>query len=453
MQSFSSNNCSLSPMPPFPAFGGNSIAISSLNCFTAGRCGGDFTGTLFNCTLNATNFPNVRFSKVAYSPDGTCLAAIDCSTPTNVLTFSINPDCTLSSSPVSTQPLAGAVDLAFSPTSNCLVVVSATSPNFISHVTSYSFDPKTCSISSPQTVTGVGVQPTQLSFSPDGNCIAVANESNQVADAPSQAEEGVLEIYSINSATCSLALVQTCTPNSSELGRSVGWSPNGNCLYFVTNANIYAYSRNTLPPVASIQAPESVCEGETLTLNATPTGGSDYSWSTPRGTVDTGSTAQLVVTNVMASDAGPYTVKVTANGCTSASSAPVDVSVVPCNFTTLCIFECCPRVISACDEVKYRISIKNTGSVAALNLKLVDLLPECLTFLSATGTGWSFTSEGQQVTGTLSNEEALQPGAITRLIIRANANCAACQKITNEVTVTADNVAVPQTSSCCTKVG
>ena len=133
------------------------------------------------------------------------------------------------------------------------------------------------------------MQPTQLSISPDGNCIAIADESSPVADESSPVEEGILEIYSLNSANCSLALFATCMPNSSELGRSVGWSPNGNCLYFVT-MQIFMLILRVFEPVATLSAtPSTVCVGSSITLNAGPTGpGYSYVFSTPnRGMITT----------------------------------------------------------------------------------------------------------------------------------------------------------------------
>ncbi len=217
VQPFSSSNCTLSStgLIPFQGSGINSVAISSINGVTIARCSSPLIGTLLNCALEV-EIANFSFKKVAYSPDGGCLAAIDCSMPTKILTYKVNANFTLT--PVSTETLAGATDLEFSPMGDCLAVVRALPPDFLSRVTSYSFNPGDCSISSPQGVAGVGFRPTQLSFSPDGNCIAVATESSHITPIA----EGILEIYSVDSTNCSLALVQHCTPNATtELGRSV----------------------------------------------------------------------------------------------------------------------------------------------------------------------------------------------------------------------------------------
>ncbi len=615
VQPFSSSDCILSTagLPPFFAFNVNSVAISSLKCVTIGTCASPGTGTLVNCNLSITNFPNFAFSKVAYSPNGTCLAAIDCSG--NVHTFSVNSsDCTLTLvSSVASSMVPNAVDLAFSPNGSCLVVLS--SNLVLSRVSSFSVTGCTIPATPTSSATSsIGFLPTQISFSPDGTCLAVANEANQIFGIG-----GVLDIYSIDPTNCGLALVQFCL--NGETGRAVSWSPvvGSNCLYFVTNGHIFTYSRVPQPvatlsatpstvcaggsvtlnagptgpgysyvfstpnrgmittpnptlvianvtaldsgiysvvvslngcasepastsvpvtplPVATLSAtPSTVCAGGSITLNAGPTGpGYSYVFSTPNRGMFSTTTPTLVLANMSVADSGAYSVVVTFNGCasepasTSVSVTPLpvatlsatpatvcvgssitlnagptgsgysyvfstpnrgmfsttnptlilpsatvadagtysvvvtfngcasepastSVSVIPCN-TTLAIFECCSKRISSCDVIDYTISIKNTGLVAASNLQVVDLLPSCLTFLSGSGTGWSFTSSGQTVTATLSNATPLQPGASTTLTIKAKARCASDQKITNQVAVTATNVVGAQTSSCTTKV-
>ena len=207
-----------------------------------------------------------------------------------------------------------------------------------------------------------------------------------------------------------------------------------------------------LPSATLLPVTQTVCVGQTITLTASPTGaGYTYVFQPPTGpAIDNGSNPVLTIPNATSANAGTYSVVVTLDGCSSLPASPVSVTVVPCNMTTLAIFECCSKRISSCDVIDYTISIKNTGPVAASNLQVVDLLPICLTFLSGSGTGWSFTSSGQTVTATFCNE--LQPGASVTLTIKAKAHCASGQKITNTVTATADNVLELQTTCCSTRV-
>ena len=305
IQTFSaSSNCALSTTGSFNAQSINSVAISSLNCIAAGSClVSSLAAPLTSCTVGLTSALNV--SELVYSADGTCLAAIDCSTPTNILTFGINYDCSVSA-PLSTSQFANAVDLAFSPNGSCLVVLSGTSAS--SSVSSFSVS--NCQISStPQSSASspVGVQPTQISFSSDGTCIAVANTN------------GYLDIYSIDS-SCNLTYLTSFLPSSEETGRSVGWLPNANCLYFVTNANIYTFSRMAPPVVAISTFSTCFCAGKSVTLTAITTA------SEPTFVWSNGSTGNPITVNTP----GSYFVTVTdgVTGC-SAISSPVFLTEFP----------------------------------------------------------------------------------------------------------------------------
>ncbi len=83
---------------------------------------------------------------------------------------------------------------------------------------------------------------------------------------------------------------------------------------------------DTIPdmPVASANTP--LCEGDTLYLTASTVAGATYTWSGPGGY---SSNAQNpVIYNVMAADAGQYTVFATTNGCGSGADT-VDVVINP----------------------------------------------------------------------------------------------------------------------------
>ncbi len=81
----------------------------------------------------------------------------------------------------------------------------------------------------------------------------------------------------------------------------------------------YSISNPTAPAAATVTVVDSVlCAGETIQMTAaSTTTGATFSWSGPNFT---GSGATVTIANATAANAGVYSVTVTANGCTSASS-------------------------------------------------------------------------------------------------------------------------------------
>ena len=91
---------------------------------------------------------------------------------------------------------------------------------------------------------------------------------------------------------------------------------------------------NTLPTITAIVTPNPICVNSTLSLNATPAGGSgtysSYSWIGPNGFSAT--TRNATIPSITTAGAGTYTVSVTDNsGCGSASfvTSSVTVNVLP----------------------------------------------------------------------------------------------------------------------------
>ena len=81
----------------------------------------------------------------------------------------------------------------------------------------------------------------------------------------------------------------------------------------------YSISNPTAPAAATVTVVDSVlCAGETIQMTAaSTTTGATFSWSGPNFT---GSGATVTIANATGANAGVYSVTVTANGCTSASS-------------------------------------------------------------------------------------------------------------------------------------
>ena len=112
---------------------------------------------------------------------------------------------------------------------------------------------------------------------------------------------------------------------------TISVTDNNNCTGTVVTS---AVTVNALPSVSATLTPNPICANNTLSLNATPAGGSgtysSYSWSGPN--TFSASTQAATIPGVSSSAAGTYTVSVTDNnGCTSPSfvTSAVTVNVLP----------------------------------------------------------------------------------------------------------------------------
>lgn len=81
----------------------------------------------------------------------------------------------------------------------------------------------------------------------------------------------------------------------------------------------------TLPAVPVIASNSPICEGQTLSLSASPLPGMTYSWSGPNGF--SSNLASVTISDVSAADAGLYSVVAISSGC-SGPAATVNVQVI-----------------------------------------------------------------------------------------------------------------------------
>lgn len=80
-------------------------------------------------------------------------------------------------------------------------------------------------------------------------------------------------------------------------------------------------------PNATASSNSPICEGGFINLNAAAVTGATYGWSGPNGFSSTGQAATL--TGASSSNAGTYTVTVTANGCSAQANIIVAVNTLP----------------------------------------------------------------------------------------------------------------------------
>lgn len=408
----------------FNYFTTNMAVLSSLaatdSCIVVADCTGTQTipwrTPITHCVqgnLGPSNLPGLN--QVTFSPDGSCLAAIDCTTPNpNVNTYSV-VNCTTFNL-VSSISVPGANSLVFSPDGGCLVVTSTTNT-----VTSFSVSDCGLTLQS-QVSTGNGTGPVQASFSPDGTCVAVANAGNTVAG-------GTLDIYSVSS-TCGLSLVNQIIPSATETGRGVAWTPVsvGNCLYFVTNANIYSYAFTATPVLTSavaacpqglIQVSGTAAVDASLTMLANGT--------TVIGSTTASSAGSFSVTTSVPLAPGTYTITVvdTSSNCVSNG---VSVSILPPNVTI-------SKTVKQCKDIAFfTIVVTNKGSCAVNNITVTDTLPRGLSLLEICAPGWSVTRNDQSFSAVLGQLGAGQVGPVIQVKAKV---CCQSGKVVNTAKVTA----------------
>ncbi|MCS6904611.1 MAG: PKD domain-containing protein [Bacteroidia bacterium] len=96
---------------------------------------------------------------------------------------------------------------------------------------------------------------------------------------------------------------------------------NGSCIRTFTTEVIVTSS----PQRVFIQAPNAVCEGSNLVLEATSIPNATYFWSGPNGFSATGNPGQNL--SITTAAAGTYSLIVIANGCTT-QAPPINISVI-----------------------------------------------------------------------------------------------------------------------------
>ncbi len=161
---------------------------------------------------------------------------------------------------------------------------------------------------------------------------------------------------------------------------------------------------NPLPVITATATPTAICAGSTLSLNATPSGGStvysSYSWSGPN--LFTATTQNATNAGITSAGAGTYSVTVTDNnGCTSAigSTLPVTVSPLP-NVTDFSM----PSATSGCIGVSSTVTVNSSSLGAGTFNVIYDLTgantvtAHTASLVIASGTG-SFTIPSTDLTG------------------------------------------------------
>ena len=218
-----------------------------------GRClaAGDSLGnvTMFSvspaaptCTIAqvlepfATGGDNVR--GIAFSPTGTCLATANYSSST-VSLFRVQTNCTLT--PLSLAVPTGDIQptsVAFSPSGTCLITTNnvLSSPAKLGSLSIFSVttdEAGNCALGAPTVFIDNAniVTPEQVTFSPTGNCVAIASGIGN-------GQFKGVALYTLTD-PCTLTVIPVIPPRvrPDEYAPAAAFSPIGSCLAIAENFN------------------------------------------------------------------------------------------------------------------------------------------------------------------------------------------------------------------------
>ncbi|MBL7815791.1 MAG: DUF11 domain-containing protein [Saprospiraceae bacterium] len=134
------------------------------------------------------------------------------------------------------------------------------------------------------------------------------------------------------------------------------------------------------PTAPIITGTTVVSVGDALTLTAESDVAATYTWTKPNATTATGSV--LTIPSVTTADAGTYSVAVSLGSCTL--NASTSVTVNPTTHLTLTKTADKSTVTPGANEtVVFTLTLNNSGTIAAPNTKVRDLLPSGMTYVSS----------------------------------------------------------------------
>ncbi len=87
-------------------------------------------------------------------------------------------------------------------------------------------------------------------------------------------------------------------------------------------------------------------------------------------------------------------------------------------------------------NITYNLAVSNSGAIPAENLQVIDTLPDGVTFVSATGTGWTCDENSGVVT---CERPTLTVGAQADITVQVTVDETAVSPITNNVTITSEH--------------
>ena len=174
----------------------------------------------------------------------------------------------------------------------------------------------------------VNAKPAKTTITPSANPVCQNSTLSLTANTASSV------IWTLPSGSTSTANPLSVTNmQSSNAGKYKVQVSSGLCSSDADSVTIVVTGVTT--PTIAQSGSGTYCSGAGFTLTASPTiTGATYTWTKPSGSTVTGQT--LSISNASASDAGSYSVKITANGCTgSATTSNVTITTTPSQPSTI----------------------------------------------------------------------------------------------------------------------
>ena len=188
-------------------------------------------------TLIGAPVPSGGFQPIgiAYSPNGTCLAVanefdtVPFTGTGNVSIFTVNTaTCAITMLGTVITGILNPITVDYSPNNRCLAVTNFDVSGGPGTVSIFSVDPVTCSITSIGAPVNTGdFQPTSVAYSPNGSCLAVTNSALLGTGS------GSVSIFSVDSTTCSITQIGSPIATGGNKPIDLSYSPDGNCLAVV----------------------------------------------------------------------------------------------------------------------------------------------------------------------------------------------------------------------------